>query len=77
MTEWADIDAIVAVTIKRAIDSDNEWIESELTRMGPLWDYEAWGKPALAFHKGKFQGLCMEAVPLGMKIAILLPAIRP
>jgi hypothetical protein len=77
MTEWVEIDSIVALAIKRAIDSDNEWIERELERMVPLWDFYAWGKPALAFHKGKFLGLCMDGVPLGLKAAILLPAERP
>lgn len=76
MTLWQDIDALCTLAIKRAMDADAEWIERELLRMLPLWDFQAWGKPALAFYKGKFLGLCMEGTPVGQQAGILLPAER-
>jgi hypothetical protein len=75
-TVWQEIDALVALTIKRAIDSDAEWIERELERMLPLWDWEAWGPPSLAFRKGKFLGLTLASTALGGHEAVLMSAER-
>jgi hypothetical protein len=74
MTEWEEIDELVSVTIKRAIDAHNVWIERELLRLLPLWDYDAWGEPSLAFKGKKLVGLAISGAPIGTRLAILLRA---
>jgi hypothetical protein len=77
MTEWVEVDALLALTIKRAVEAEREWIDRELKRMLPLWDFYAWGEPSLAWHKGKFLGLCISEAPTSAKLAILMPAQPP